>query len=158
MRPSIEELQNSLISTLYGFTNVYIIIDALDECPDINIQREELMKTLHYILDFDLNNLHLFCTSRKESDIDISLRCQFSKPGRGALDISSHLQEIERDIGEYIDSTLTNTNYSSWPIHIKAEVRKVLIEKSDGMYIFYYASIVTPPLITGKVSVYSLPV
>lgn len=137
MRPSTEELQNSFISTLRGFTNVYIIIDALDECPNINTQREELMEILHYILDSNLNNLHLFCTSRKESDIDVSLRRQLSEPGRATLDISSHLKEIERDIGEYIDSTLTNAKYSSWPIHIKAEVRKALIEKSDGMYVFY---------------------
>ncbi|KAL6812142.1 ankyrin repeat-containing domain protein [Trichoderma sp. SZMC 28015] len=134
MRPSTEELQNSLISTLRGFINVYIVIDALDECPNINTQREELMEILHYILDSNLNNLHLFCTSRKESDIEVSLRDQFSKPGRETLDISSHLKEIERDIGEYIDSTLTNAKYSSWPILIKAEVRKVLIEKSDGMF------------------------
>ncbi|KAJ4859640.1 ankyrin repeats (3 copies) domain-containing protein [Trichoderma breve] len=115
MRPSTEELQNSFISTLRGFTNVYIIIDALDECPNINTQREELLEILHYILDSNLNNLHMFCTSRKESDIDVSL-------------------QIERDIGEYIDSTLTNAKYSSWPILIKAEVRKALIEKSDGMF------------------------
>ncbi|KAL7956611.1 ankyrin repeat-containing domain protein [Trichoderma compactum] len=134
MRPSTEELQNSFISTLCGFTNVYIIIDALDECPNINTQREELFEILHYILDSNLNNLHLFCTSRKESDIDVSLRRQFSEPGRGALDISFHLQEIERDIGKFIDSNLTNTKYSSWPIHVKAEVRKALMEKSDGMF------------------------
>ncbi|OPB46410.1 hypothetical protein A0O28_0065310 [Trichoderma guizhouense] len=134
IRPSTEDLRNSFISTLRGFTNLYIVIDALDECPSINTQREELMEILHYILDSNLNNLHLFCTSRKESDIDASLRRQFSKPGREELNISSHLQEIERDIGEYIDSTLTNTKYNSWPIHIKAEVRKVLIEKSDGMF------------------------
>ncbi|KAL6792822.1 ankyrin repeat-containing domain protein [Trichoderma sp. SZMC 28012] len=134
MRPSTEELQNSFISTLRGFTNVYIIIDALDECPNINTQREELLEILHYILDSNLNNLHMFCTSRKESDIDVSLRDQFSKPGREPLDITSYLKEIERDIGEYIDSTLTNAKYSSWPILIKAEVRKVLIEKSDGMF------------------------
>ncbi|KAL6831718.1 ankyrin repeat-containing domain protein [Trichoderma camerunense] len=134
MRPSTEELKNSFISTLRGFTNVYIIIDALDECPNINTQREEVIEILHYILDSNLDNLHLFCTSRKESDIDVSLRRQFSKPGREELDISSHLKAIERDIGEYIDSTLTNTKYNSWPIHIKDEVRKVLIEKSDGMF------------------------
>lgn len=137
MRPSTEELQNSFLSALRGFTNVYIIIDALDECPNINTQREELFEILHYILDSNLNNLHLFCTSRKESDIDISLHRQFFKSGREALDISSYLEEIERDIGEYIDSTLTNPKYSSWPIYIKTEVRKVLIEKSDGMYVFY---------------------
>lgn len=137
MRPSTEELQNSFISTLHGFTNVYIVIDALDECPNINTQREELMEILHYILDSNLNNLHLFCTSRKEPDIDVSLRRQLSEPGRGALDISSHMKEIERDIGDYIDSTLTNAKYSSWPNHVKAEIRKVLIEKSDGMYVFY---------------------
>ncbi|KAK4072975.1 uncharacterized protein Triagg1_5652 [Trichoderma aggressivum f. europaeum] len=134
MRPSTEELQNSLISTLRGFTNVYIVIDALDECSNMNTQREELMEILHCILDTNLNNLHLFCTSRKESDIDASLHHQFSKPGRESLDLSSHLKEVERDIGEYIDSTLTNAKYSSWPIDIKAEVRKVLIEKSDGMF------------------------
>ncbi|KAK5988527.1 Ankyrin-3-like protein [Cladobotryum mycophilum] len=134
MRPSAEELQEELIIATRGFSAVYIVIDALDECPELGGRRKELMKTVHDILTTAGDNLHLFCTSRKEPDIDTKLRPHLSGKARAGIDLSAHLLEIERDIRQYIDSTLTESKYKSWPDDTKGEVKEALVKKSDGMF------------------------
>jgi hypothetical protein len=67
-QPSDEQLQNVLRDILDGFSQVYIIIDALDECT-------ERRKTLNWVdgLISDTSrkaaNLHIMVTSRPERDI-----------------------------------------------------------------------------------------
>lgn len=124
MRPSTEALEKCLIAATCGFSAVYMVIDALDECPELNGQREQLMETLHYILAAESDNLHLFCTSRKEPDIDTSLHRYLSEPGRVEICLSTYIWAIRRDIGQYIQSTLADANYNSWPDDIKAEAKK----------------------------------
>ncbi|QYT04241.1 Ankyrin repeat protein [Trichoderma simmonsii] len=136
MRPPTEELQEELIATLRGFSKVHIIIDALDECPELGGRREDLMKTLRYILNAAPDNLHVICTSRKETDIYAELETHLSEPTRIEFDLSSYLykEAIKRDIGQYIDSTLADVNYKSWSDAIKKKVKEILIERSDGMF------------------------
>jgi uncharacterized protein YdaU (DUF1376 family) len=55
------------------FTHVYIVLDALDECT----QRLELMDVLTTVARWQLHNLHLLMTSRKERDIENSLESFF---------------------------------------------------------------------------------
>ncbi|RFU73931.1 porphyromonas-type peptidyl-arginine deiminase [Trichoderma arundinaceum] len=89
---------------------------------ELDGQRERLMKTLH----------------RKETDIDASLRGYLSEPEKMEIDLCTHRSEIEKDIDKYINITLADANYNSWPDDIKAEVTRILIEKSDGMPRFQY--------------------
>lgn len=35
-RPDIESLEDALLAALHRFTDVYLIIDAIDECPANN--------------------------------------------------------------------------------------------------------------------------
>ncbi|KAJ4857382.1 ankyrin repeats (many copies) domain-containing protein [Trichoderma breve] len=136
MRPPTDELQEVFIATLRGFSKVHIIIDALDECPELGGRREDLMKTLRYILNAAPDNLHVICTSRKESDIYAELETHLSEPTRIEFDLSSYVykEAIKRDIGQYIDSTLADVNYKSWSDVIKKKVKEILIERSDGMF------------------------
>ncbi|KKP04536.1 hypothetical protein THAR02_03362 [Trichoderma harzianum] len=135
MRPPTDELQEVLIATLRGFSKVHIIIDALDECPELGGRREDLMKTLRYILNAAPDNLHVVCTSRKESDIYAELETHLFEPTRIEFDLSSYVykEAIKRDIGQYIDSTLADVNYKSWSDVIKKKVKEILIERSDGI-------------------------
>ncbi|KAL6797086.1 ankyrin repeat-containing domain protein [Trichoderma sp. SZMC 28012] len=136
MRPPTDELQEEFIATLRGFSKVHIIIDALDECPELGGRREDLMKTLRYILNAAPDNLHVICTSRKESDIDAEFESHLSEPTRIQFDLSSYMyrEAIKRDIGQYIDTTLADVNYKSWSDTIKKKVKEILIERSDGMF------------------------
>ena len=51
---------------------IYIIIDALDECPDLSgmpSPREKALKFLEELVDLQLEILHICVTSRLEADI-----------------------------------------------------------------------------------------
>ncbi|KAL7948261.1 ankyrin repeat-containing domain protein [Trichoderma barbatum] len=134
MRPPTEDLEKEFIETVRGFSTVHIIIDALDECPELGGRREDLMKTLRYILNAAPDNLHVLCTSRKEQDIDAELRGHLSEATRIEFDLSIYQEAIKHDIGRYIDSTLADVYYRSWPDHIRKQVKETLIAKSDGMF------------------------
>lgn len=60
--PSLEEIFNALRSVLTNYSRVYVVVDALDECPDHNGTRKQLLTKLH-----DLQgkiDLRLMTTSR----------------------------------------------------------------------------------------------
>ena len=58
--------------TLPDQRSVYLIIDALDECPDssgLPSPREQVLDLLRELVELSLPNLHLCVTSRPEIDI-----------------------------------------------------------------------------------------
>jgi hypothetical protein len=57
---------------LPGQGPIYIIIDALDECPNVSgtpSAREEILELVEELVDLKLPNVHLCVTSRPEVDI-----------------------------------------------------------------------------------------
>ncbi|KAK1252130.1 hypothetical protein MKX08_003317 [Trichoderma sp. CBMAI-0020] len=133
-RPDTQTLEEMLLTSTSGFSNVYVVIDALDECPLLNDQRENLLKSLGRILGNAPNNLHVFLTSRKEQDIDKKLRSFLLPPSRLEIDLLVISATLKRDIGHYIDQRLATDYFSSWPQIIKEEVKQSLMEKADCMY------------------------
>lgn len=131
--PDTERLEEVLVSSVYGFSAVYIIIDGLDECPELGGYRRKLLNSLRRILKNMPDNLHILCTSRNEPDIRTRLVPALFGSTRMELDISSRRDIIDHDIGKYIDATLSTDDFNSWPDEVKLHARKVLIEKSDGM-------------------------
>jgi hypothetical protein len=66
-RPSLDEIFSALQSVLAIYSTVYVVIDALDECPDRDGTRSQLLAKLR-----DLQqriDLHLMATSRLIPDI-----------------------------------------------------------------------------------------
>lgn len=58
--------------SLPGRCPIYIIIDALDECPNLSgtpSAREEVLELVKELVDFDLPNVHVCVTSRPEINI-----------------------------------------------------------------------------------------
>jgi hypothetical protein len=73
-QPSIDALTNCLHEMLYVTAQqpIYIIIDAIDECPNISglpTPRAVLLDLLEELLELRIPNLHLCITSRPEIDI-----------------------------------------------------------------------------------------
>lgn len=132
-RPETKTLEAVFAASLCGFSDVRIILDGLDECPFENEQRQKLLDSITRILAASPKNLHLFCTSRKESDIEAAWEPLSKEPHRVVVDSESHRESLNRDIGIYIDHTLDLAAYQSWPVSIKVEARRALIEKADGM-------------------------
>jgi hypothetical protein len=132
-RPDTDTLVKALIASMQGFSAVYIIIDALDECPKLNDERKKLLTSLRYILKVAPDSLHLLCTSRKEVDIDKAIRPLLLEPWGVEVNLSIGCEALDDDIGQYIDSILADTEYDTWPKNIKEESRNALMEKADGM-------------------------
>ncbi|KAK5988479.1 Ankyrin repeat domain-containing 50-like protein [Cladobotryum mycophilum] len=133
-RPETKVLEKALIDSMQGFSAVYAIIDALDECPMLGDQRKKLLASLGRVLKAAPNNFHLLCTSRKETDIDKEIRPILSTPLRAEFDLSKQRKVLDDDIEQYIDSTLATTNYDTWPDDIKEESKLSLLRQADGMF------------------------
>jgi len=111
---------------------VYLVIDALDECPSTSSllsPREMLLSFLEDLVETQLPNLRICVTSRPEVDIKAILEpLAFSS-------VSLHDESGQKkDIMEYIKSIVnTNKNMQNWNPEHKQLVVDVLTKKADGM-------------------------
>jgi len=119
---------------LPGRGPIYIIIDALDECPNISgtpTAREEILELVEELVDLNLPNVHLCVTSRPEVDIRTVLEPLTS------LQICLHNESGQKeDIIAYIKSVVhSDRKMRKWREEDKQLVIDVLSEKADGMYV-----------------------
>jgi len=118
--------------TFPGCGPIYIVVDAIDECPNTTgtpSAREEVLELIKEVVDWHLPNVHLCLTSRPE--IDIRMVLQPLSP----LQISLH-DEIgqKKDIVDYInDVILSDRNMQRWRKEDQQLVIDTLSEKADGM-------------------------
>ncbi|KAK1757014.1 ankyrin repeat-containing domain protein, partial [Echria macrotheca] len=138
-RPDNKTLTEAFIESLQGFSSVYIVLDALDECPVSNNVRKGVLDTIRRIVSANIPNLHFLCTSRKERDIDLQFAQILSQPYRYSIDLTFSTMALEKDIKSHIDTTLGSIEFDSWPRPVKDEVRDALVQKADGM--FQYVSL-----------------
>ncbi|KAH8993115.1 hypothetical protein EDB92DRAFT_434648 [Lactarius akahatsu] len=114
---------------------IYIILDALDECPDssgIPSPREQVLCLVKELVDLRLPHLHICVTSRPEFDIQATL-------GPLALHRVSLHEEIgqKEDITNYVHAVVyskSETVMKRWREDDKKNVAETLVAKADGMY------------------------
>ena len=111
---------------------MYIIVDAIDECPNISgipTAREKVLDFLEELINLELPNLRICVTSRPEVDIQSIL-----EPVASAH-VSLH-DEIgqKRDILHYIDAFVhSDRRMRKWRQEDKQLVIDTLSEKAQGM-------------------------
>ena len=117
---------------LSGKAPVYLILDALDECPNASgtpTARENVLLLVEDLVDLQLPNLHICLTSRPEVDIQTVLDpLQFCS-------ISLHDQEGQKqDILDYIRSAVhLDRKTRRWRAEDKQLVINVLSQNANGM-------------------------
>jgi hypothetical protein len=134
VKPDNNEL-TECIKDMLGFEGqgpIYIIIDALDECPDTSetpSAREEVLELVDELINLNLPNVHLCVASRPE--IDIRRALEPLKP----LEISLHDEDGQKnDIIEYIKSVIySDRKMRNWREEDKQLVVDTLSDKADGM-------------------------
>ena len=113
---------------------VYLILDALDECPNtsgIPSSREQVLDLVKDLVDLRLPSLHICVTSRPEVDIQDALESLASHS------VSLHDESGQKkDIAEYIRSVVHSNSVRAmrrWRDEDKDLVIKTLSERADGM-------------------------
>jgi hypothetical protein len=128
-KPSLVEWKAALRSVLEMTGQSFILIDALDECPVANNERQDLMELLKTIHGYGLPNVHILATSRKEQDIEQALAPIISIPPVGIQNTV-----VDEDIRTYVTRQLTDDPFlKNWPQAIQMEIEKKLVEGSFGM-------------------------
>ncbi|KAH8982526.1 ankyrin repeat-containing domain protein [Lactarius akahatsu] len=141
-QPSDDVLINCLTDMLSTTTQhpIYIVLDAIDECPNtsgVRSPRERVLSLIKRLIDLRLRNLHICVTSRPEVDIRIRLEPLTSR--RVSLhDQTGHREDITRYIRSEAD-VLANDN--RWREDDKQLVIETLSEKADGMFRWVYCQL-----------------
>ena len=131
---SDSELLGCLKDTLKlrGQATVYIIIDALDECPmttGLPSPRDKVLELVEELVDLRISNLRICVSSRPEADILPILEPLAFR----SVSLHSEIGQVE-DIAKYVRSVVhTNREMRRWKVTDKQLVIDELIKKANGM-------------------------
>jgi hypothetical protein len=132
--PSDDALAGCLknLLKLPGLAPVYLIVDALDECPKPSVVRSpraEILSLIEELVKAQIRNLRVCVTSRPELDVKDVLDPLIFRS------VSLHDESGQkRDIEDYIKSVInTRTIKGRWKEGHRKLAIDVLTEKSNGM-------------------------
>jgi len=120
------------IAELPGQAPVFLIVDALDECPNMSAlssSREKVLQVLKELVSSQVQNLRICVTSRPEADIKVVLESLSFRS------VSLHDESGQKeDIKSYIKSIVsTHENMRRWKPEHKELVIDMLTQRADGM-------------------------
>ncbi|KIK94239.1 hypothetical protein PAXRUDRAFT_828201, partial [Paxillus rubicundulus Ve08.2h10] len=118
-KPKLAQLRTTLAEVVNGFDEVYILIDALDECDS----QGEL---LDWMASLELTpQVHILVTSRPERIIEEGM----SKSSHVLISLSSEL--LDNDIKTYVDARVEASD--DLKLLMTEEMKNRLRERGDGM-------------------------
>jgi hypothetical protein len=133
-KPDIDALKICMADmlSLPGQAPIYLIIDALDECPNFSgmpSAREEVLELIEELVDLKLPNVHLCVASRPEIDIRMTLEPLTS------LRISLHDERGQQEvIIAYIKFVVrSDKKMRRWREEDQNLVIDTLCQNADGM-------------------------
>ncbi|KAH9077603.1 ankyrin repeat-containing domain protein [Lactarius deliciosus] len=145
-QPSDETLKECLkeMLRLPGQGPIFIVLDALDECPDssgIPSPRSGVLQLVKELVDLDLRELRICVTSRPEVDIRSVLEplafrsVSLHNEGGQKADIADYVQNI-------VNSSLS-TAMRRWREDDRNLVIKTLTDRADGMFRWVFCQLET---------------
>ena len=135
-QPSDDTLKGCLkqMLTLLAQGPTFIVLDALDECPDsftFPSPRGEVLQLVGELVNLHLPGLHICATSRPEVDIRAVLEPLAFRS------VSLHDESGQKaDIAEYVRNIVNSSPSSAmkrWRTEDKNMVIETLTERADGM-------------------------
>lgn len=123
-QPSSKALLTLSKSLVDVFDHVYVVVDAIDECP-VGSERDAVIEILNEMRA--IPNNHILVTSREETDIRQGLQVTADES------ISLHNADVQADIELFIrDHLTTNKKLMKWKKH-HVDVEHALSKQSNGM-------------------------
>jgi hypothetical protein len=106
--------------------HVYIIIDALDECDEVEMLMDHFMNRVG---GWRLSQIHLLTTSRKNRDI----QARFDELSVSVLPIQNDV--VDGDIRTFVtNQVLRDRWWDKWSDNVRKEVTETLVRKAKGMF------------------------
>ena len=115
-----------------GLPTVYIIIDGLDECPDVSglvPPRERVLELIEKLVEYRFSNVRICVTSRPEADIQASLA------PRASHTVTLHEENGQKkDICDYVMYIVySDRRMRRWKVEDKDVVVENLSRRGGGM-------------------------
>jgi hypothetical protein len=133
-QPTCKSLCKVFSQMMNQAKEIYIVLDALDECHTRKGPISEgLLAWIQSLLDLEQRNVHLLVTSRPEHDIELVLR-KVAQSDEDIVPIQSNL--IEDDIRSYVHTRVrTSDGLKRWRYRpdVLDEIQRELMEKAQGM-------------------------
>jgi Cdc6-like AAA superfamily ATPase len=127
-QPPLHAVMEMTRQMLQEFKHAYVVVDALDECT----QRSELLNMLETVAGWQLQNLHMLTTSRKERDIESSLKMHMDE--EDIVCLQSNV--VDSDIQLYVQQRLSDDrDLVKWNTDaaIRHEIKAALMRGACGM-------------------------
>ena len=122
-QPSNEQFQNVLRDIFDRFSDVYIVIDALDECTD----REKTLNWVKKLISDKAANLHIVVTSRPERDIHEI----FAALDPHAIDVG---ETNTKDITEYLKLHM-ESKFMKYDEDTRGKIKAELENHAEGSFV-----------------------
>ncbi|KXT16092.1 hypothetical protein AC579_7146 [Pseudocercospora musae] len=123
-------IEDALLEMLADNDRIFVILDAVDECPMERDDRDNVLAGVANLLKRK-SDIHVLVTSRPEPDIASSLRDMAFHE----LNLRTSRSDISSDIDVFIRKTIDEVpRLRSLPPELREEIRQTLDAKADGMF------------------------
>ena len=121
---SMEHMMRLMKGVIECFGEVYVVIDALDECE----QREEVTRWIQELFGSKDGRLHLLVSSRQ----DHYFHSTFDFPATSVLALNEY--SFEMDIQLYVRGQLsTDPRMMKWPSALRSDIERSLMANAGGL-------------------------
>lgn len=124
--PPVRALLDSLRNVLGRFYEVFILLDALDESPQDH-KREDVLREIETIREWNLPGLHLLVTSRNELDINESL-----DPSDGET-LTTKNPGVDSDIATFVSDQLKDDQKLQRWENYHYDIKEQLTQRAQGV-------------------------
>ena len=124
--PGVDELEKILLACIQSYDELFLLLDALDECPEVDI-RQNVLDGLERLAS-EAPNIKMFVTSREVSDVSQSMQMLRADP----VSIAARL--VDADIQRYTSSQLSrDRKLSKLDKTTKRLIEDTISRRADGM-------------------------
>ncbi|KAI8945925.1 hypothetical protein F4801DRAFT_97997 [Xylaria longipes] len=127
--PKIGDLDTTLIKIIDKSPRTFIVIDALDECANSQLQ-SDILHFAQQLLETVTTDLYILITSRPEVDIEVAISRMAIAKRRVAFDT----KKVDDDIRSHLISLTGDLPYSKWSTKLREHVVDYITQRSDGIF------------------------
>jgi Cdc6-like AAA superfamily ATPase len=125
--PGADELENIFLACIQSYDELLLLLDALDECPEVGEVRQSVLDGLERLAS-KAPNIRTFVTSREVSDVGESM----ATLGADLVSVAARL--VDADIQRYISSQLSrDRKLSKSDKTAKKLIQDTISRRADGM-------------------------